>query len=44
MTRHMRARIIIWAAVILAMLVGAYVVVARNGSSAQAPAAAEFMH
>jgi hypothetical protein len=43
MTKGMRAPII-WAAVILALLAGAYVIVARSRSAAPGQAAAGYIH
>lgn len=43
MTKRMRAPLI-WAAVILAMLVGAYAIVARSGTATPGHAAAGYTH
>ena len=43
MTKRMRAPVI-WAALICALLVGAYVIVARNAPATGEPAAGIYMH
>ena len=43
MTKRMRAPII-WAAIILALLTGAYIIVARSGSATSEQAPAGFVH
>jgi hypothetical protein len=43
MTKRMRAPVI-WAVLILALLAGAYVIVARNGSAAVDAAPSGFVH